>query len=143
MDRRYNRLSLEERKILLDFIANHKDNIDAIVAQLTMTLGFKSKLYGARYIREAISFYYTMPEHTRGCLSDAVYPNVAKHFNTTASRVEKDIRTAISDTYVSGTLFRFNELVGVEFVSSLYSPTNSEFIACVVTWLQITVGAFN
>ena len=56
----YNGLSVEERKRLLEFIANRKDNIDAVVAQLTMALGFRSKLFGSLYLRKAIVTYYNL-----------------------------------------------------------------------------------
>lgn len=137
---KYDGLSMEERRNLLEFIANRKDNIGAVVAQLTMALGFRSKLFGSLYLRRAIALYYGLSGYCRGCLSNEIYPAVAAEFNTTVKRVEKDIRTAIQSAYDNGTLFRFNELTGVSFISESYCPTNSEFIACVSAWLHIVIG---
>ena len=137
---KYDGLSMEERRNLLEFIASRKDNIDAVVAQLTMALGFRSKLFGSLYLRKSVALYYKLPRCFRGCLSNEIYPAVAAEFNTTVKRVEKDIRTAIQSAYDNGTLFRFNELTGVSFISESYCPTNSEFIACISTWLHIVIG---
>ncbi len=133
----YNGLSVEERKRLLEFIANRKDNIDAVVAQLTMALGFRSKLFGSLYLRKAIVTYYNLTEYSRGSLSNKIYPAVAAEFNTSVRSVEKDIRTAIHSAYDNGTLFRFNELAGMSFISESYTPTNSELISGISTWLHI------
>ena len=137
---KYDGLSMEERRNLLEFIANRKDNIGAVVAQLTMALGFRSKLFGSLYLRKSVALYYKLPRCFRGCLSNEIYPAVAAEFNTTVKRVEKDIRTAIQSAYDNGTLFRFNELTGVSFISESYCPTSSEFIACISTWLHIVIG---
>ena len=143
MDKRNCKLTSEESKSLLEFISKHRNSVDTILVRLTMALGFKSKLYGSHYVREAVALYYKLPAHSRGCLSEKIYPEVALTLNTVAARVERDIRTAILDAYSSGMLFRFNELVGIEVISATYSPTNLEFISCVGSWLRLVISSLD
>ncbi len=57
---------------------------------------------------------------------DDLYPAVARVFGTTASGVERNIRTAIAKAWESGALRRFYEDVGMYHERR---PTNAAFIA--------------
>jgi two-component system response regulator (stage 0 sporulation protein A) len=97
-------------------------------------LGFKSNLSGTGYLREAIVQMYDC----KTCLiCKELYPNIASKFNTTPQRVERCIRHAISTCVDSTTIFRFNDLCGVQVIDKRYSPTNSEFITQICTWLHL------
>ena len=113
------------------------DNVDVAVARLLLALGFRSKLHGATYIKEAIKLWYDMPATARVVLSIDIYPQIATKLGSTAERVERSIRNAIHDCHHHGKLIWFNDLVQSDVVSAKYVPTNGEFLSSVVDWLRI------
>ena len=113
------------------------DSIDEVVQRLFFALGFKSKLLGTTYLKEAIRLWYNFPSTRRVVMTTDIYPRVAKKLDSTAERVERAIRNAIIDCYDKGKLIWYNDLVRSEIVCPPYKPTNGEFISSVVSWLRI------
>ena len=66
-----------------------------------------------------------------------LYPEVAKHFNTTASRVERAIRHAIEVAWDRGDLETLQKYFGYTVSNVKGKPTNSEFIAMIADRLQL------
>ena len=60
-----------------------------------------------------------------------LYPAVAKHFDTTSSRVERAIRHAIEIAWDRGDLDTLNTFFGYTVNTAKGKPTNSEFIALI------------
>ena len=113
------------------------DTIEEAVQRLFFALGFKSKLSGTLFLKEAINTWCDFPSTTRVVLTAHIYPNVAKLFNSTPWRVERAIRNALLDCYSRGRLFYLNDLLKSDVISTTYPPTNGEFLSCVVSWLRI------
>ena len=66
-----------------------------------------------------------------------LYPAVAKHFETTSSRVERAIRHAIEIAWDRGDLDTLNTFFGYTVNTAKGKPTNSEFIALIADKLQL------
>jgi len=66
-----------------------------------------------------------------------LYPTVARHFNTTASRVERAIRHAIETAWDRGDLDTIQNLFGYTVSVGKGKPTNSEFIALITDNLRL------
>lgn len=66
-----------------------------------------------------------------------LYPDIAKHYNTTSSRVERSIRHAIDLAWQRGDLDILQHYFGYTISSSKGKPTNSEFIALIADRLQL------
>ena len=66
-----------------------------------------------------------------------LYPEVAKRFNTTASRVERAIRHAIEVAWDRGDLETLQKYFGYTVSNVKGKPTNSEFIAMIADRLQL------
>lgn len=113
------------------------DNLDVAVQRLFFALGFKSKLLGTTYLKEAIKLWHALPSTKRVVLTADVYPPIATKLKSTPDRVERAIRNSIHDCHVNGKLIYFNDLVQSDVISPKYVPTNGEFLSSVVSWLRI------
>ena len=122
------------------FIRQNILNIDVITPRLLFVMGFKPNLCGTTYLREAIAYCFALPIYPKVSFCKEVYPAVAHKHNTTASRVERNIRTALQHCYDSGSIFKLNLICNSEVISLQYPPTTSEFVMQVVRWLQIELS---
>jgi two-component system response regulator (stage 0 sporulation protein A) len=58
-----------------------------------------------------------------------LYPDIAKKYNTTSSRVERAIRHAIEVAWSRGSVDSINKMFGYTINNNKAKPTNSEIIA--------------
>ena len=70
-------------------------------------------------------------------VTKVLYPEVAKHFGTTSSRVERAIRHAIEVAWDRGDLETLQKYFGYTVNSTKGKPTNSEFIALIADRLTL------
>ena len=70
-------------------------------------------------------------------VTKVLYPEVAKRFNTTASRVERAIRHAIEVAWDRGDLETLQKYFGYTVSNVKGKPTNSEFIAMIADRLPL------
>lgn len=70
-------------------------------------------------------------------VTKALYPAVAKRFNTTASRVERAIRHAIEVAWDRGDLETLQKYFGYTVSNIKGKPTNSEFIALIADRISL------
>ncbi|AEB24654.1 sporulation initiation factor Spo0A C-terminal domain-containing protein [Bacillus amyloliquefaciens] len=70
-------------------------------------------------------------------VTKVLYPDIAKKFNTTASRVERAIRHAIEVAWSRGNIDSISSLFGYTVSMTKAKPTNSEFIAMVADKLRL------
>lgn len=70
-------------------------------------------------------------------ITKQLYPDIAKKFNTTPSRVERAIRHAIEVAWNRGKIETINSLFGYTVAEDKGKPTNSEFIAIVADKLRL------
>ncbi len=88
------------------------------------------------YLREAITMVYNDID-LLGSITKVLYPDIAKTYNTTASRVERAIRHAIEVAWNRGNMDSISSLFGYTVSISKAKPTNSEFIAMVADRLRL------
>jgi two-component system response regulator (stage 0 sporulation protein A) len=111
-------------------------NLDANITNIIHEIGVPAHIKGYLYLREAITMVYNDVE-LLGSITKVLYPDIAKKFNTTASRVERAIRHAIEVAWSRGNLDSISNLFGYTISNSKAKPTNSEFIAMVADKLRI------
>ena len=70
-------------------------------------------------------------------ITKVLYPQVAKTFQTTPSRVERAIRHAIEVAWDRGDLDTLQRFFGYTVSNTKGKPTNSEFIALIADRLQL------
>ena len=72
-------------------------------------------------------------------VTKVLYPEVAKRFGTTHSRVERAIRHAIEVAWDRGDLETLQKYFGYTVNSTKGKPTNSEFIAMISDRIRLQV----
>jgi two-component system, response regulator, stage 0 sporulation protein A len=115
---------------------NKPKNLDASITNIIHEIGVPAHIKGYLYLREAISMVYNDIE-LLGSITKVLYPDIAKKYNTTASRVERAIRHAIEVAWSRGNIESISSLFGYTVSMSKAKPTNSEFIAMVADKLRL------
>jgi len=113
-----------------------KDDIETNITNIMHDIGVPAHIKGYLYLREAITMVYHDIE-LLGSITKILYPDIAKKFNTTASRVERAIRHAIEVAWNRGNIDSITDLFGYTINVSKAKPTNSEFIAMVADKLRL------
>src|SRR6476620_9229001 len=111
-------------------------NLDASITSIIHEIGVPAHIKGYMYLREAITMVYKDIE-LLGSITKVLYPDIAKKFNTTASRVERAIRHAIEVAWSRGNIDSISSLFGYTVSMTKAKPTNSEFIAMVADKLRL------
>lgn len=111
-------------------------NLDASITSIIHEIGVPAHIKGYMYLREGITMVYNDIE-LLGSITKVLYPDIAKKFNTTSSRVERAIRHAIEVAWSRGNIESISSLFGYTVSHSKAKPTNSEFIAMVADKLRI------
>jgi two-component system response regulator (stage 0 sporulation protein A) len=107
-------------------------NVTAIIHEI----GVPAHIKGYQYLREAIIMTVEDME-VINAVTKILYPEVARKFGTTASRVERAIRHAIEVAWDRGDLETLQHYFGYTVNSAKGKPTNSEFIAMIADRIRL------
>ncbi|SES82555.1 two-component system, response regulator, stage 0 sporulation protein A [Oceanobacillus limi] len=113
-----------------------KKDLEASITNIIHEIGVPAHIKGYMYLREAITMVYNDIE-LLGSITKVLYPDIAKKYNTTSSRVERAIRHAIEVAWSRGNIDSISALFGYTVSISKAKPTNSEFIAMVADRLRL------
>lgn len=113
-----------------------KTNIEALVTGIIHEIGVPAHIKGYQYLREAIIIAVNDMD-VINAITKVLYPQVAKTFQTTPSRVERAIRHAIEVAWDRGDLDTLQRFFGYTVSNTKGKPTNSEFIALIADKLQL------
>lgn len=117
-----------------------KFDLEASITNIIHEVGVPAHIKGYMYLREAITMIFYDVE-LLGSITKVLYPDIAKKYKTTPSRVERAIRHAIEVAWSRGNIDSISELFGYTVSSSKAKPTNSEFIAMVADHLRLQYRA--
>ena len=117
-----------------------KCDLETNITMYIQQLGVPAHIKGYQYIRDAITMVIDDMD-TINSITKLLYPTVAKHYNTTSSRVERAIRHAIEVAWDRGNPDILNELFGYTILGSKGKPTNSEFIALIADKIRLEMKA--
>ena len=115
---------------------NSSTNIEALVTGIIHEIGVPAHIKGYQYLREAIIIAVGDMD-VINAITKVLYPQVAKTFQTTPSRVERAIRHAIEVAWDRGDLDTLQRFFGYTVSNTKGKPTNSEFIALIADKLQL------
>ncbi|MBR2482131.1 MAG: sporulation transcription factor Spo0A [Oscillospiraceae bacterium] len=104
------------------------ERLEGEVTAMLHEIGVPAHIKGYQYVREAIVLTVQNMDIINA-VTKVLYPEVAKHFGTTPSRVERAIRHAIEVAWDRGDLETLQKYFGYTVSISKGKPTNSEFIA--------------
>ena len=117
-------------------------NIEAMVTGIIHEIGVPAHIKGYQYLREAIIIAVNDMD-VINAITKVLYPQVAKTFQTTPSRVERAIRHAIEVAWDRGDLDTLQRFFGYTVSNTKGKPTNSEFIALIADKLQLQLKNTN
>ena len=111
-------------------------SIETLVTSIIHEIGVPAHIKGYQYLREAIIIAVNDMD-VINAITKVLYPQVAKTFQTTPSRVERAIRHAIEVAWDRGDLDTLQRFFGYTVSNTKGKPTNSEFIALIADKLQL------
>ncbi len=112
------------------------NSIESLVTGIIHEIGVPAHIKGYQYLREAIIIAVNDMD-VINAITKVLYPQVAKTFQTTPSRVERAIRHAIEVAWDRGDLDTLQRFFGYTVSNTKGKPTNSEFIALIADKLQL------
>ncbi len=112
------------------------ETLESQVTSIIHEIGVPAHIKGYQYLREAILIAVADMD-VINAVTKILYPEVAKRFGTTASRVERAIRHAIEVAWDRGDLETLQKYFGYTVSNAKGKPTNSEFIAMIADRLQL------
>ena len=107
-----------------------KENLEALVTNIIHEVGVPAHIKGYQYLREAIIMVVEDIDIINQ-ITKSLYPQIAKKYSTTPSRVERAIRHAIEVAWGRGQQEAVESIFGYTISASKGKPTNSEFIAMI------------
>ena len=113
-------------------------DLETVVTDFIHELGVPAHIKGYQYIRSAIMMVVENMD-LLNFITKQLYPEIAKAYGTTASRVERAIRHSIEVAWSRGKPEVMNEIFGYTIHTGKGKPTNSEFIAMVADRIRLTM----
>lgn len=111
-------------------------SLEEKVTDVIHDIGVPAHIKGYQYLREAILMSIDDMDMLNS-VTKVLYPEVAKKFQTTSSRVERAIRHAIEVAWNRGKLETIEEMFGYTINQGKGKPTNSEFIALITDNIRL------
>ncbi len=113
-----------------------KIKLENEITEILHEVGIPAHIKGYMYLRTAIlSTYYNI--ELLGQVTKVLYPDIARQYSTTASRVERAIRHAIEVAWNRGNTDAIDDIFGYTVSATKSKPTNSEFIAMIADKLRL------
>lgn len=107
---------------------NREKDLNMLVTQMIHEIGVPAHIKGYLYLRTAIIMAVENMD-VLNAVTKQLYPDIAKEYGTTDTRVERAIRHAIEVAWERGNIDVINDLFGYTIQAEKGKPTNSEFIA--------------
>lgn len=114
--------------------------LDERLGSLFLTIGIPAHIKGYSYLRQAVKMVVERPD-LMSRITKELYPGIAKHFGTSASKVERAIRHAIEVAWNRGRIETLNTAFGCRVCTPEDKPTNGEFIAMIADKLAVERSA--
>lgn len=117
-------------------------DLEKLVTDCIHELGVPAHIKGYQYMRTAIMMVVKDMEMLN-FITKRLYPEVAKIYKTTSSRVERAIRHSIEVAWARGQSETTNKIFGYTIDTNKGKPTNSEFIAMVADKIRLEIKDTN
>ena len=118
----------------------NNEHLETLVTSVIHEIGVPAHIKGYQYLREAIIIAVEDME-VINAVTKVLYPEVARRFDTTASRVERAIRHAIEVAWDRGDIETLQKYFGYTVSNAKGKPTNSEFIAMIADKLCLQMAS--
>jgi two-component system response regulator (stage 0 sporulation protein A) len=114
----------------------NEENLEALVTNVIHEVGVPAHIKGFQYLREAIMMVIGDIDVINQ-ITKQLYPDIARKYKTTPSRVERAIRHAIEVAWGRGQQDTVENIFGYTVSAAKGKPTNSEFIAMIADKLRL------
>lgn len=135
-----NFMGLEKRIMMIDLNKNNRPTKmfkqEAIVTEMLHSLGIPSHIRGYQYIKEGVLILYRN-NNIISYITKEVYPEIARKFRTTPTRVERAIRHAIEISWSRGDINLMEEIFGNSININRDKPTNSEYLTTLADKIRV------
>lgn len=110
--------------------------LERTISNFMLELGIPAHLRGYQFLRSAVEMCVEDMELV-GSVTKLLYPDLAKLYQTTDTKIERAIRNAIEVSWDRGNSDLFEELFGYSNTMEYTRPTNSEYIAVVADYIRL------
>lgn len=110
--------------------------LEKTISDFMLELGIPAHLRGYQFLRSAVEMCVEDMELV-GSVTKLLYPDLAKMYQTTDTKIERAIRNAIEVSWDRGNSDLFEELFGYSNTVEYTRPTNSEYIAVVADYIRL------
>ena len=127
------------RQAAAEGAAGLEDEPQALEREVTAVIhevGVPAHIKGYQYVREAIVIA-VQDMDVINAVTKVLYPEVARRYSTTPSRVERAVRHAIEVAWDRGDLETLQRYFGYTVSNTKGKPTNSEFIAMIADRIRL------
>jgi two-component system, response regulator, stage 0 sporulation protein A len=131
-----NTVKEKKEKSVLKIESETPTDLNTEITTILHEIGVPAHIKGYLYLRESISMVYNNIE-ILGSITKILYPEVAKKYRTTSSRVERAIRHAIEVAWNRGNIDAISAIFSYTVSLAKSKPTNSEFIAMIADRLRL------
>ncbi len=111
-------------------------SMESRITQIMRDVGVPAHIKGYQYMRDAVLLVIEDLELISS-VTKRLYPELARRYKTTPSRVERAIRHAIEVAWTRGQVDTIHDLFGYTINTKKGKPTNSEFIAMIADKLRL------
>lgn len=123
---------------LMDLHSSKKQQagLELQITKIIHEIGVPAHIKGYQYLRSAIRMAVEDMDILNS-ITKQLYPDIAKEYHTTSSRVERAIRHAIEVAWGRGKMDTLDALFGYTIHAGKGKPTNSEFIALIADKIRL------
>ena len=115
-------------------------SLDERITSIFLSIGIPAHIKGYQFLKEAIKLVIKKPEIINS-ITKQLYPSIARNFETSPSKVEREIRHAIEVAWNRGRIENLNTIFGYNIYTKNDKPTNGEFIALIADRLMLEESA--
>ncbi len=112
-------------------------SIEKRLSDLLHEIGVPAHIKGYNFLRTGILLTFANQDEYVGQITKSLYPEIAKKYKSTSSRVERAIRHAIEVAWNRGNIDLIDEIFGYSISAEKAKPTNSEFIVMIADYLAV------
>lgn len=134
--RQFGRRSSAPLRVSVSAPADKSAELEELVTDIIHEIGVPAHIKGYQYLREAILLTVEDMDIINA-VTKVLYPEVARRYGTTPSRVERAIRHAIEVAWDRGDVETLQRFFGYTVSGIKGKPTNSEFIAMIADHLSL------
>ena len=115
---------------------NPEQQLTLKVSSIIQEIGVPTNIKGYFYLRDAIILVYKDTNYI-DAMTKKLYPEVARIYETTGSRVERSIRHSIEVAWNRGNIEILHKYFGYTVSARRGKPTNSECISLLADYIRL------